>query len=118
VHSVSSQGYINKAWNGEIKLGQSICLSFVGLICAFVFSFIIGSSALWLKANGHIDYNIIPFNNFTSITLVILFSVFTIRSVWKCASTPKLKIKHAIARLWAVLLGVYVIALSYNIGVN
>ena len=113
----SSQGYFGQAWNGNIKLWQSICLSFIGLICTFILTFLIGTAVLWLKINGYIDFNIIPLNNLITISLVILFNVFTIRSVWMCASTPKLKVKHAIARLWAVLLSVYVIAVSYNLGV-
>ena len=113
-----SQGYLSQAWNGDIKLWQSISLSFIGLICAFILAFLIGAAVLWLKSNGYIGFNIMPLNNLITISLVILFNVFTIRSVWMCASSPKLKVKHAIARLWAVLLSVYVVAVSYNLGVN
>ncbi len=114
----SSQGYLNRAWNGDIKLWQSICLSFTGIICAFILAFLLGAAVLSLKTSGYINFNIIPLNNLITISLVILFNVFTIRSVWLCASSPKLKVKHAIARLWAVLLSVYVVAVSYNLGVN
>jgi hypothetical protein len=118
VQNGSSQGYFTRAWNGNIKLWQSICLSFIGMICAFIFAFFIGAVVLTLKTNGYINFNIIPLNNIITISSVILFNVFSIRSVWLCALTPKLKVTHAIARLWAVLLSVYVIAVSYNLGVN
>lgn len=118
VENVSNQSFLCRAWNGDIKLWQAVCLSFIGIICVFILSFILVAAVLSLKANGYINFNIIPLNNLITISLIILFNVFTIRSVWLCASSPKLKIKHAIARLWAMLLGVYVIVALYNFGIN
>ncbi|MEI6895555.1 MAG: hypothetical protein V5789_13220 [Colwellia sp.] len=90
----SSQGYLTRAWNGDIKLWQSVCLSFTGIICAFIIAFLLGAAILTLKTNGYIHFNIIPLNNLITISLVILFNVFTIRSVWLCASSPKLKVRQ------------------------
>lgn len=110
------KAYFARAWNGEIKLWQSVCLSVLGLIFAFVLASLLGLVVLFLKTSGYINFNIMPLNNFIMVLSLVAVNVFTIRSVWLCASSPKVKMQHAIARFWAILLSVYVVAIYYSLG--
>ncbi|TLU61886.1 hypothetical protein FE810_13805 [Thalassotalea litorea] len=42
MQSGSQQGYLTRAWNGDIKLWQWICLSVAGIIGAFILASLLG----------------------------------------------------------------------------
>ena len=110
----NTQDFICNAWHGKIALWQSIFCSIVGLVFSVIIASIIGIAMLFLKTNGYVQFDITLLNKLVAVISLLVLNGFSIHSVWACASLPKDKLSHAIARLWACLLGTYVLVVSFT----
>ncbi|CAE6908843.1 hypothetical protein P3684_12220 [Vibrio parahaemolyticus] len=104
--------FIKRAWNGEIAVWQSVVLvSIVGYILTFAVVTAINMALLQMKLVGWIDSYSIVFMKISMSIFFLIFGIFATRSLWRSANNPKAKIGHAIARFWAICLGLYIAAL-------
>jgi len=49
-----------------------------------------------------------------TLSLNIAHAVFTTMSLWRCSPNPKVSIKGAIAKLWAIVFLIYLIGVNYK----
>ncbi len=101
--------FIKRAWNGQIAVWKSVVLvSIFGYILTFAAVTAINMALLQMKLVGWIDSYSIVFMKISTSMFFLIFGIFATRSLWKSANNSKVKIGHALARFWAICLGLYI----------
>ncbi|WP_104401585.1 hypothetical protein [Vibrio penaeicida] len=106
---------IEKAWNGNLALWKAVVfISILGLIITFITGAAIGLGMLQLKQSGLVHLNLVTTNAYTMSFLLIVYGVFATKCVWLSSKSAKSKMRNVLAKLWALLVLVYISALTIH----
>ncbi|CCN49654.1 hypothetical protein MADA3029_410051 [Vibrio nigripulchritudo MADA3029] len=104
--------FLRRAWKGDIAVWQSVVfVSLVGYVLTMLTALAIGAVAMQFEFFTSSE-SILKTTQYTISSLLFIgFGIFTVRSLWTSANNPKGNIGHALARVWAICIGLYVFAL-------
>lgn len=104
------ESFLARAWSGRIPLWQALLIVNVGgWFAVLVVTLIVGAILIGLREAGLLQVVDVLLTLVTNYVLRSVHAVFSIRCIWLSAYNPRGSVWHALARLWACLITLYVV---------